>query len=476
MDNIDIISQLKEATGKNETDISDGNLFKEIGFDGNNPRLGWFKTPSFEDVRQSLDKFSAVAKDKKEFIFVGMGGSINGIKALIEVGGSKNIYALDSLDTEAIDGVLSKVNNLKETLVCAISKSGTTKETQLIANSLKSVYGDVWKNNFLWISDINAFEKLDSMGWEGSDKITIQVDGRADIGGRFSSPHTLVFLAPLFIISGRSIEKIESFWKEYVSKIDGLRNESCSVAKEMVASSNHLFQIRTDDKLAGAINNWMVQLFQESLGSKKEGFYPKTMVTPFNETIVGSYKIDLELAGSDKVSYMALLMYYLQVFVAGFACREKINFVDQPYVEIYKKELKNLEDKEISEGEKVTWENISDVVAEKADKQKRYIDIVCFFALSKQKKDELKNIVAKRIPGKKVFLFEGSDWNHHSYQAAFKDKNTTFFIVSRHEYKDFSEYVDKERIIRNLKTLKAISYATYKTISNHSCYLSFEDE
>lgn len=471
MDKEKVFNQLREASLKEQNELSDTNLFKEIGFDGGKGRLGWFRKPEWKDIETSLGAFLKEAEGKDEFIFVGMGGSVNGVKTLIALTGAENIHALDSLDTKAIEALLGKVSDLKKTLVVAISKSGTTKETQLLARSMRQALGDKSKNNILWIADKGAFARLEASGWQDEKKISIQPDGKEDIGGRFTSPHTLIFLAPLVITLGRDMESLNKFWQEYIAFSRTLEDKAFSDALRCSKESHAKFSVEVRNKILGGIDNWIIQLFQESLGSKIEGFYPKTLVCGEGKGLKGFNLLKLDIDTRDALVYTAALMYYLQVFTALLSYLKKINFIDQPYVEVYKKELKSLEDKEIETAESISLEDLA-FLAEEKSKDKEFVDCVLYFQADKAFKESLSRALAARLKGKYISIFEGSDWNHHSYQAAFKDPLTLFVILTLKDYRGSSEYIGGDQIGTNLKVLKAISYATYLTIKDKALYKS----
>lgn len=470
MDKKIVLDALKEAALTDKEQLKSSNIFKEIGFDGTNGRLGWYIPPKFEDIQNILIKFLGVCRDKSEFIFIGMGGSINGIKTLINLSKKDNLHALDSLDTEAIDEVLSKIKDFSKTLVCPISKSGTTKETQLIAQSIKEALGKNVSNHFLWITDPGSFSKLDAQGWQASKKLPIQVDGKDDIGGRFASPHTLIFLLPLILIFGKDIEKLKNFWSKYTSLRDQLLDEAYREAERLSLCPNPFFQIEVKDVILEGFSNWAIQLFEESLGSKIDGFFPKAIVQSKSEPLEGFNTLKLGLEIRDNILYTACVMYFLEVFVALIAYNKKLNFVNQPSVEIYKKELKSLNFHDIIKPKKVDLEELARQIKSNL-RDKKFIDCVLYFDASSSFKQELSQAIMSQTQ-RHVSIFIGSDWNHHSYQAAFKDTNTLFVILVPDTYRQESKFILKETIEDNTQILRAISYATYKTLQNKSLYLA----
>ena len=105
----------------------------------------------------------------------------------------------------------------------------------------------------------------------------------------------------------------------------------------------------------------------------------------------------------------------------------------------------------------------------------RYIDIVLYFhpaaAVIKKFKDEF----VKAFPGKNIIVVIGSDWNHHSYQAAPGDKETFFVLVQAGFYDTRVEPFTEPVLTKNVEALKTIAKATYLTIQEKSALLAFEN-
>ncbi|MDD5195719.1 MAG: hypothetical protein PHQ96_08630, partial [Candidatus Omnitrophica bacterium] len=203
---------LLEAVGKTQNELPPDNPYRESGFDGDKKRLGWLKVTPFSKIKEALTRLQEILEGKDCFIFTGIGGSANGIKALLSLFKGAPLYILDSLDPAALKALTLKIKNIDRTLVIPISKSGSTSETQLLSCALKELFGNGWKNHFLWLVDPPAFEKLDTLGWSGAKKIPIQFDEDTDIGGRFSCPHTLIFFLPLFLLLKKDFAQLQRIY------------------------------------------------------------------------------------------------------------------------------------------------------------------------------------------------------------------------------------------------------------------------
>lgn len=460
---MDIVLSLLECASHPDKENS-SNYFYRIGFDENKFRLGWVIPPLWKDIKNSLKEIRPFLKKKKKFIFVGMGGSINGARVISYLDKKRRLFFLNNLDPKNLEEVMENIR-LKETLVIAISKSGTTQETQLLAKTMKTFFGKNWKNQFLWLSDSSSFKKLDGLGWKGANKFPIQVDGKEDIGGRFSSPHTLVFLLPLFIILDQDFDKMEKIFTCYLHLLDRLRKEAAELALFFKKERQGFFNIRVRRNFKVPFTTWITQLFQESLGSKKRDFFVKTMIGEKDSFL----NITLPLKVADPVIYIMSLMYFLQTFVALFSFYKKINFVNQPYVEKYKNKVKGLEEEKLKlPSLKLSY--LSSLIRNKLDRHKKFIEVIIYAYLKKKEVDYIKKILRRDFPYVKSFVFEGPDWNHHSYQAAFLDKNTLYVIGLK---KSYSSKLDNSLIENNISFLKRIGFATYLTLSPKSLIFSF---
>ncbi|MCM8820022.1 MAG: hypothetical protein NC925_04410, partial [Candidatus Omnitrophica bacterium] len=78
-------------------------------------------------------------------------------------------------------------------------------------------------------------------------------------------------------------------------------------------------------------------------------------------------------------------------------------------------------------------------------------------------------------PNKIIFVFVGSDWNHHSYQAAFADKNTFYVFLIPHAFNTNIVPFKSDTLEKNIHTLKIICKATYVTLKDKSVLFSVSD-
>jgi hypothetical protein len=463
---------LLSAQGKRPEEIPLDNPYREFGFDKDKNRLGWLRVLPFSVIKEAFKKLSSILEGKEIFIFVGMGGSINGIKALLPLFKKCPLYTLDSLDPQAIKDILEKIKGKTDkTLVVAISKSGTTQETQLLAYSLRQLYDKDWQEHFLWLADNIAFAKLGSLGWQQAAKVPIQFDAESDIGGRFSSPHTLIFFLPLFILLNRDFEKLRSIYEAYLVLQPQIRQQAYSFAEKNKDNESGYFFPQVKGNFSDKFSSWIVQVFQESLGSKKESFAVKTSCSP--RTADSSFSpLSLDLKIKDPVVSLIAQMYFFQAFIAFYAAFKKVNFVDQDFVEKYKEQMRRLISQKGSDIETLSLKEIIEEVKKRVLQKQKFIEVVLYFYLSGEEAAIIAEAFNKRFKDKKVFVFAGSDWNHHSYQAAFSDKNTFYVLLPSSYYISQADPISKEALLKNAETLKLISQATYLTLKDKAVLFS----
>ncbi len=465
-----IIEQLNAAAGKPKAEVPSDNIFGEIGFDGDNPRLGWVMPPSDEEVEKVLGELAGILAGKEEFIFVGIGGSGNGIKTLLSLKPDAPIHCLDSLDPEALKNIIANIKKPEKTLIIPISKSGSTAETQLLAKTLKAFFGDAWGDHFLWLSDTEAFAKLDAAGWGPAAKRTIQIDGHSDIGGRFTCPHTLIFLLPLFLILERDLPKVKALYRQYLMVRDILPEKAYQLARKYAGANPAFFSIIVPEVIKDAFRTWVTQLIQESLGSKKEGFGVKTVVETFTQE--GFLPVALGISDENHFLYLMALMHFLQLFTAIYAAEKGINFVNQPCVESYKQTMRELLGQPAEIPPQVDMARLMDEIAAEITSGQSFIEIVLYCDPPQGLIEDMKNQLKETFPAKLPLIFLGSDWNHHSYQAAFGDTTTLYVILGRNEYTKDVPPFDAGTLDENIATLRRISEATYRTLQDHALYFS----
>ena len=469
---------LIEAANAAKEELSSDNPYRDVGFDDEKGRLGWARTIPFSQIKVSLESVLPLLEGKKSFIFVGMGGSINGIKPLLALFRKKAFYTVDNLDPKAIAELMGRVENLEETMVISISKSGTTKETQLLSLTLREIFSNrlgenSWAKHFLWLSDPSSFEKLDFLGWKGANRVAIQFDQKSDIGGRFAAPHTLIFFLPMFLLLNKDFSKLQDCYNSFIKLKPQIHQKAYSACQECKDKPAAYFSPLIAGGL-GKLSSWIVQLFQESLGSKLKDLSVKTLTNVVEDKMFFPLKLDLEI--DNPLVSLISQMYFFQVFIAYYSAQKKINFVSQGFVEKYKQQMRMLENRgqKATSGKEVSLEGAIAEVKKLIGPEYRFIEIVLYFYPSPEIEESIQKAVSQSLPESKALVFVGSDWNHQSYQAAFGSRDTFYLLLTASSYGSAVPDVSKDTLAKNIETLKVIAEATYLTIKDKSLLFSFQ--
>jgi len=469
----ELVIQLHAAGGREQNEIPPENIFRATAFDGGKKRLGWSRSLDTETVKNVLTGISDIIYPFETFVFVCMGGSVNGIKPLLSLLPGSKVHTLDSLDPAALAQLKAAIPDLKKTMAIPVSKSGTTKETQLIASSLRELFGVDWQKHFLFLADKGSFAKIDALGWQGVKKISIQFDTEEDIGGRFSCPQTLIFFLPLFILFDRDIHRIETLLAEYSGFKKDISKQAAELAVKHQGQDPAYFCPIVKEPMQPVLASWLYQLFQESIGSKKDGLAVKTVVMreKGHEAFVG---LPLVMNFNDPVLYLMAHMYFFQCFVAFYSAVNGINFVSQDFVEKYKDQMRRLEGQKMQSVKAYNLRELIDVVGPPAGKYK-FIDVVLYFHPGAGLIAKVKEEFVRAFPGKNTIVAVGSDWNHHSYQATFGDKETFFVLLLAGFYDTDLGFIGKDILEKNVEALRVIARATHLTIENKSILLALEN-
>ncbi|MDB2371410.1 hypothetical protein N9W28_02945 [Alphaproteobacteria bacterium] len=240
----------------------------------------FFKIDLFNPITQknyfSQYDFSVLKKKKYRVHVLGMGGSSLSAKLLMQFMAPEKInsklFIYDNPSPIQLDSNLSKIKISKDDLFIFISKSGNTVETKFFLHWIikylkKKNIKNIFKH-FLFITE-NKNNYLNNFALKNKIK-TFEHD--PNIGGRFSI-FSITALLPIIAL-GYSLDKLLNSFKKAKSQI--LKNHlklainiSFSQNYEKNNNLNIVIGLNYHDKLR-VLNEWYRQIFAESLGKNKE--------------------------------------------------------------------------------------------------------------------------------------------------------------------------------------------------------------
>jgi glucose-6-phosphate isomerase len=240
----------------------------------------FFKLDLFNPITQknyfSQNDFSILKKKKYRVHVFGMGGSSLSTKLLMQFLAPEKInsklFIYDNPSPIQLDSNLSKIKISKDDLFIFISKSGNTIETKFFLHwIIKYLKKNNIKNFFKYFLFITENKKNYLNNFALKNKIkTFEHD--PNIGGRFSI-FSVTALLPIIAL-GYSLDKLLNSFKKAKSQIqkDYLKlanNISISQNYEKTNNLNIVIGLNYHDKLR-VLNEWYRQIFAESLGKNKE--------------------------------------------------------------------------------------------------------------------------------------------------------------------------------------------------------------
>lgn len=149
------------------------------------------------EMAQSVPQPGAI----KDLVIVGIGGSRHTTEALVDLVNPQkgkgsdhpkkvNVHFYSATDSDSLDRLKQKIDP-KKTLVVVVSKSGTTKETELgyykLRELIEGAVGDKVNSRFVAMTDANAAKsKLRREEIDLNKRIPVHGLVHDDVGGRFS--------------------------------------------------------------------------------------------------------------------------------------------------------------------------------------------------------------------------------------------------------------------------------------------------
>ena len=347
------------------------------------PMGGWFDLPKRVDMAE-LARIKEAAKkinDESEYLVcIGIGGSYLGHRAIIEAlrphSETKIVYAGNSLSQRELDHALKRVGD-HDFSINVISKSGTTLEPAIAFEAFKKKlvekYGDEANSRIYATTDANKGNLHDEAVANNYTRFVVP----DNIGGRYSVL-TAVGLLPL-AVAGIDIEKLLEGAAEAVDAVKEPASQYAWMRHALGGRNYDTEVFASFEPCTMYFNEWLKQLFGESEGKNGQGIFPASVIYSTDlhslgqfmqdgrrnlfETIINfptdemnqkvvSAVVKAHTAGNIPVLTINVstfdekgfgeLIYFFELSCAISAKLFGVNPFDQPGVEAYKAELKQL--------------------------------------------------------------------------------------------------------------------------------------
>ena len=348
------------------------------------PMGGWFELPKRVDMAEFARIKEAAKKinDESEYLVcIGIGGSYLGHRALIEAlrprSDTKIIYAGNSLSKRELDHELKRLGD-HDFSINVISKSGTTLEPAIAFTEFKKKliekYGEEGAYSRIYATtDANKGTLHDEAVANNYTRFVVP----DNVGGRYSVL-TAVGLLPL-AVAGVDIDKLLEGAAEAVDQVIEPASQYAWMRFTLGQRNYDTEVFASFEPSTMYFNEWLKQLFGESEGKNQKGIFPASVIYSTDlhslgqfmqdgrrnlfETIINfptdemnqkvvSAVVKAHTAGNIPVLSIGVssfdekgfgeLIYFFELSCAISAKLQGVNPFDQPGVEAYKAELKQL--------------------------------------------------------------------------------------------------------------------------------------
>ncbi len=345
---------------------------------------GWLELPRKVDMGEFVRIKEAARKIQEEseyLVCIGIGGSYLGHRAIIEAlrprSETKIIYAGNSLSRRELECALEKVGD-HDFSVNVISKSGTTLEPAVAFNAFKQKliekYGETEAASRIYATTDRQKGALHNEAVAAGYTRFVVPD---NIGGRYSVL-TAVGLLPM-AVAGVDVDKLLEGAAEAVETAVGPAAKYAWMRWGLGQKNYDTEVFASFEPATMYFNEWLKQLFGESEGKDKQGVWPASVIYSTDlhslgqfmqdgrrnlwETIIdfptdeqnakvvtavrkahamgGIPVLDIQVSEFNEKGFGELI-YFFELACAVSAKLFGVNPFDQPGVEAYKAELKQL--------------------------------------------------------------------------------------------------------------------------------------
>ncbi|MCJ1442734.1 MAG: hypothetical protein MMC23_003231 [Stictis urceolatum] len=489
------LRHLYEATRRSKDAVSMGNIFREIGFEGDTPMLGWVCPPEWQEIKVTVD--AALKKkpltSKRHFIWVGTGNWIflvDALKELMPASQDVVFHTVQSLDPQALKDLFMQVIDLSAAVCLGISQSGRTMETILLMNALRERFDSAgldYREHFVWLTDTNqagrngdsgevVIRSLDKHDWKDVEVLPLTVSNHSDINALHAMPHSMPMFLALVLLLRKDYEALRFMYQQYLA----LRPAAVhgTLVKAYSVASNHVehLQLVVDGDIVSAVSRSVTQLIEQGLGAKEAGFNPRVRVTSLGK-VAGFQPVALTVPTEAPAAVKAMLtMNALSIFVAVVAYHRRIEFVTHHSVDLYKRRSVELIATDEPQQDLADSARFASMLVEylSSNHHIRFVEVVYYGHISTAYRQSVKDWLASspdsNVQRVSINVIAGEEWNHSRYQAAVKREDAVFMILVPQEYCSQVDGISHKATEANIKTLQAIARATYETLLPHAMY------
>ena len=489
------LRHLYEAVRKPRDAIPIGNLFREIGFEGDTSLLGWVYPPAWQNIEVAIETALEMKSlsSKRHFIWIGTGAwvfLVDALKEIVPASQGVTFHTLQSLDPQALADLFTCIDDLSAAVCLGMSQLGKTIETVMLMNTMRERFdraGLDYRKHFVWLTEMckcegncnsgkTTIRKLKEHDWKNVDMVPLTIGNQSGINALFSAPHSTPMFLALVLLLHKDLKAMRCMYQQYLASRDSFGHDILPKAYSVASNRIEHIQLGLDENIAPAMVKLVTQLIEQGLGSKQAGFNPRVHVASFGKVAeLEAIVLPMPTETSTVVKAM-LTMNTLAVFVAAVAYHRRIEFVTHSKVDMYKRKAMELVAGAEVEQKTSNREFISaEVIAYlKTSPRTRFVEVLCYERVSASCRQSVRDWLASELASLtrtiSVDVILGEEWNHSRYQAAVQTENTVYVILVPQEYCSQVEGIPEGVTHGNIQMLRAIARATCETLAPKTLY------
>ena len=419
------------------------------------PRLGWVVPPTWETAAKAARDVLATPglAGCERLVVIGTGGWGFAVRALCSALRDHGLLPLDSLDPGAARSVLSQAGGPNTAACLAISASRSTVETRLLVDTVTRA----WRG--------------DRLAWLSDDDGSLSPRRVPDQVALFGAPISTAFLAPAAFADEAELERA---YGAFADRYQSIGAAAASLAASAPADGSPRLVLRLPTQAPDAIRLWVMQVARQGLCGKSPTFLPWLDVE-CKEAGPADAVADLDLlADCDPLPRLMGMCYAACVFTACLGLRAGIEPARHQHVSEYKR--------------LVTAAPVRGryPAATHLDDQQQLVHVVGDWLASLDNARRLHIVVYDREQTRAIHphrdavsaasglpceIHEGTEWNHHSYQAVYGTPDIAVAVVTVSSPEGHHVGRLDRLLAANADMRYAIAFATYQSLFPRSLFI-----
>lgn len=426
-------------------------------------RLGWVIPPPWHTVAQvaAAVQNSPALTGRDQLVVIGTGAWGFAARSLRAVLDEPRLLPLDSLDPAAARSVLERLKRSPTAACIAISASRKTTETRLLATTVQRAGRHL---SVTWLCEDDHPPDAFSLS---PRKIHDQV-------ALFGAPLSTAFLVPAAFAAHPQLERA---YGVFAAQYCDIGASLASLAVSAPTDGCPRVVLRLPHDAPSAVQMWVLQLGRQALCGKSPSFEPWVEVergAPGPADIVADLDV---MPDCDALSRLMGTLYAAAVFTACLGLRAGLHAARHENVREYKRRVLDYHAGGQHPAARACGADELIVLAAAwlADRPDlRYLHIVVYDLKRARDIQNLREALTFRT-GVPCEVHEGTEWNHHSYQAAYGNPRVAVLIVVVQRTPETRTDLLSQALAENARARYAIALATVQSLYPRSRLIELQD-